>query len=307
MEHSVWSLIVTFLLKFQSLLEFHKGQSWAPYCFNFIQWPARQYTIQCLPIRGCHCSVLGILGSGRHRYYPNILQEWEKAWDPSDFNPSKVQVVHISRSCRPIKNKYTMHGQALNSIDHARYLDVDISSDLNFSHHVNCIASKGLLTLPPPPSWVWCLSDFPVLWYMPNSSTRGYSCIGFSHVSSPTMHSKFFTQAESESETCWTFQVHVFLLLTVARRCRFCWSFFLNFLSSSGDIYMLKTWPLPCTVVLCVTEVGGGKQSRRCSSGIDKMLDCCVWNIRISAPQLASNRSLSLMDAKILFAWANAF
>ena len=79
-----------------------------------------------------------------------ILQEWETAWDPSDFNPSKVQVVHISRSCRPIKNKYTIHGQALDSIDHARYLDVDISSDLNFSHHVNCIAAKGLLTLPPP-------------------------------------------------------------------------------------------------------------------------------------------------------------
>ena len=76
----------------------------------------------------------------------NILQEWEKAWD-MEFNPSKCQVVHISRSRKPIKNKYTMHGQVLDSIDHALYLGVDISSDLNFSHHVNRItanASKSL-------------------------------------------------------------------------------------------------------------------------------------------------------------------
>ena len=76
----------------------------------------------------------------------NILQEWEKAWD-MEFNPSKCQVVHISRSRKPIKNNYTMHGQVLDSIDHARYLGVDISSDLNFSHHVNRItanASKSL-------------------------------------------------------------------------------------------------------------------------------------------------------------------
>ena len=40
-----------------------------------------------------------------------------------------------------------MHGQVLDSIDHARYLGVDISSDLNFSHHVKRItanASKSL-------------------------------------------------------------------------------------------------------------------------------------------------------------------
>ena len=49
----------------------------------------------------------------------NILQEWEKAWD-MEFNPSKCQVVHISRSRKPIKNKYTMHEQVLDSIDHAR-------------------------------------------------------------------------------------------------------------------------------------------------------------------------------------------
>ena len=36
----------------------------------------------------------------------NVLQEWEKAWD-MEFNPSKCQVLHISRSCRQIKHAYT--------------------------------------------------------------------------------------------------------------------------------------------------------------------------------------------------------
>ena len=38
----------------------------------------------------------------------NVLQEWEKAWD-MEFNPSKCQVLHISRSRKPIKQSYTMH------------------------------------------------------------------------------------------------------------------------------------------------------------------------------------------------------
>ena len=76
----------------------------------------------------------------------NVLQEWEKAWD-MEFNPSKCQVLHISRSSRSIKHPYTMHGQVLDSIDHARYLGVDISSDLNFNLHINRVtanASKSL-------------------------------------------------------------------------------------------------------------------------------------------------------------------
>ena len=64
-----------------------------------------------------------------------------------EYNPSKCQVLHISRTRRQIKHSYTMHRQVLGSIDHARNLDVDISSDLNFNHHINRVtanASKSL-------------------------------------------------------------------------------------------------------------------------------------------------------------------
>ena len=75
------------------------------------------------------------------------------------------------------------------------------------------------------------------------------------------------------SETCWCFPVHAFLLLTVPRRCRFCWSFFLKFifhifmLSSPGDIYVKNlTFTLYCGGV-CVWG-GGGAQSMRSLSSI---------------------------------------
>ena len=72
----------------------------------------------------------------------NVLQEWEKKWD-MEFNPSKCQVLHITRSRTPIRYKYTMHGQILESVENARYLGVDISSDLGFSHHINRITSNA--------------------------------------------------------------------------------------------------------------------------------------------------------------------
>ena len=45
------------------------------------------------------------------------------------------------------KHSYTMHGQVLDSIDHARYLGVDISSDLNFNHHINRVTSNASKSL----------------------------------------------------------------------------------------------------------------------------------------------------------------
>ena len=76
----------------------------------------------------------------------NVLQDWEKEWD-MEFNPSKCQVVHITRSKRPIQTSYEMHGQVLEAVHSARYLGVDITSDLKFTQHINRItanASKSL-------------------------------------------------------------------------------------------------------------------------------------------------------------------
>ena len=69
------------------------------------------------------------------------LQAWEIKWD-IEFNPSKFQVVHVTSSRAPFKTRYILHGQVLEAITRAKYLGVDISTNLSWSTHVNRVASN---------------------------------------------------------------------------------------------------------------------------------------------------------------------
>ena len=60
----------------------------------------------------------------------DTLQTWERLWD-MDFNQSKCQVLHISKSRHPAQHIYTLHGQALEAMDHAKYLGVDNSKEVS--------------------------------------------------------------------------------------------------------------------------------------------------------------------------------
>ena len=72
------------------------------------------------------------------------LQHWERTWD-MEFNPSKCQVIHITRS--KVKSRYYMHNQELESVDAAKYLGVTISKDLSWNTHINNITSTANKTL----------------------------------------------------------------------------------------------------------------------------------------------------------------
>ena len=76
----------------------------------------------------------------------NYLQEWEQTWDMK-FNPSKCQVLHISRARQPIHSQYTLHGEILESVDWARYLGVSISKDLSWNTYISKFTSKANQTL----------------------------------------------------------------------------------------------------------------------------------------------------------------
>ena len=83
---------------------------------------------------------------------PSILQQdlqhlesWEKAWD-MEFNPSKCQVIHITRSRRLAQNKYYLHG-LLEAVPAAKYLGVDISENLSWNTHISRISKKANQTL----------------------------------------------------------------------------------------------------------------------------------------------------------------
>ena len=74
------------------------------------------------------------------------LEKWEKLWDMS-FNPSKCQVIHVTRRQTPHETKYYLHGCVLESVSSAKYLGVTLSEDLSWSNHINTITKKANQTL----------------------------------------------------------------------------------------------------------------------------------------------------------------
>ena len=71
-----------------------------------------------------------------------ILENWEKLWDMS-FNPSKCQVIHVTKCKTPLQTKYHLHGCVLESVQSAKYLGVTISKDLKWSELINNITKKA--------------------------------------------------------------------------------------------------------------------------------------------------------------------
>ena len=64
-----------------------------------------------------------------------------------EFNPSKCQVIQVTGSRKPINVMYILHGLVLETVICARYLGVDISSDLTWRSHVDRITGSATKTL----------------------------------------------------------------------------------------------------------------------------------------------------------------
>ena len=76
----------------------------------------------------------------------DILQVWEQKWD-MEFNPSKCEVLHITKSNTPIISKYVLHGEILKPSTNAKYLGVTIANNLNWNLHIENITNKANRTL----------------------------------------------------------------------------------------------------------------------------------------------------------------
>ena len=70
------------------------------------------------------------------------LQTWEARWD-MEFNPSKCQVVRVTSSRDPLQAHYILHGQVWEAVSSARYLGVDISSNLKWNTRVDRITANA--------------------------------------------------------------------------------------------------------------------------------------------------------------------
>ena len=74
----------------------------------------------------------------------SLLRIMGKRLDMS-FNPSKCQVLHITRTKCPIQTKYILHGTVLKSS--AKYLGVTISDNLSWTPHIDSVSKKANQTL----------------------------------------------------------------------------------------------------------------------------------------------------------------
>lgn len=72
----------------------------------------------------------------------NALSVWESKWD-MQFNPSKCQVVQVTGSKKPLKSEYILHGQVLETVTCARYLGVDISSNIKWNSHIDRVVGNA--------------------------------------------------------------------------------------------------------------------------------------------------------------------
>ena len=60
-----------------------------------------------------------------------------------EFHPKKCQVLNITNKKKPVKFTYTIHGHVLETVKSAKYLGVNIQSQLNWNTHVTKISSKA--------------------------------------------------------------------------------------------------------------------------------------------------------------------
>ena len=80
------------------------------------------------------------------------LQKWKRDWGMT-FNPSKCEVIRITRRRNSIHANYNIHGQQLSIVESGKYLNVNISKGLSWNSHVAqyCNHQKSL-QLPPSQS-----------------------------------------------------------------------------------------------------------------------------------------------------------
>ena len=81
-------------------------------------------------------SCLSYNNAAKLQSYLTALQEWAQKWQMK-FNPSKCQVLRISRKQNLVESNYVLMGKVLDSVTHHPYLGVELSRNLNWSQHVN--------------------------------------------------------------------------------------------------------------------------------------------------------------------------
>ena len=76
----------------------------------------------------------------------SALELWGDTWD-MHFNAIKCNIMRISRSSNPLTCMYSLCNHVLSEVDTAKYIGINLSSELSWSTHVSCVVSKANSTL----------------------------------------------------------------------------------------------------------------------------------------------------------------
>ena len=60
-----------------------------------------------------------------------------------EFNPSKFEILSVTRKRSPTAYSYTLHGHTPNRVKSTKYLGLTITSDLNRNKHINNITASA--------------------------------------------------------------------------------------------------------------------------------------------------------------------
>ena len=123
-----------------------RGPFSAPCCSSFI-WTTylivfRLFADDCLLYR----TIEGIPDQLALQSDLTKLQQWADLWG-MQFNPGKCIILTISHGTPKYQKFYTLCGQILQHTSEAKYLGVTLSSDLQWSKHIQDITSKCSSTL----------------------------------------------------------------------------------------------------------------------------------------------------------------
>jgi len=102
----------------------------------------RLFADDCLLYRVIHSAT----DATRLQQDLDSLQQWKKTW-LMEFNPDKCEVIRITKKRSPIITTYTIHGKNLSTVETAKYLGINISSDLSWNKHIDVITRKANNTL----------------------------------------------------------------------------------------------------------------------------------------------------------------
>jgi len=110
--------------------------------YRIVSFTARMFSDDCL----LYWTIQDVQDTTILQADLSHLQEWEAEWI-MEFNPSKCEVITLTKKTKPVTCIYTLHNTPLETVNCAKYLGLNISSKLSWNNHVDSITKHATQSL----------------------------------------------------------------------------------------------------------------------------------------------------------------